>query len=485
MNDLYKNLIKKISYLEEKDIRLVKKSTVIADYLYQGKFRKTKEPLINHLLRVALTLADLKSDKDALIASLFHEKIEVEEFQNLITDEFSSDVFSIIQQLYQLEDFHFSLSENNDLKTKENFRNLILSLAQDSRVITIKLADVLDDLKTFWVLEKSQQQQKAKEILEIYSPLAHRLGFLEINRQIEDLAFPLAFPQEYKLTKKLVGKRQKKLENYLKTIIPKIGKHLKENNIYPLKIVSRVKSYYSLYKKLSKEEFDINKVYDLVAMRIVVSTVEECYASLGIIYQIYKPLPNRFKDYITFPKPNGYQSLHTTVIADNNQIIEIQIRTQEMDENAEAGLSAHWLYQSFKDSKSYLKKKPIFYPQIIGQAQKLQKEFQKKQSVDNFKIDFLKDRIYCFTPKGDLIDLPEGATPIDFAYQIHTEIGHQTIGAKVNGKLVSLDYQLKSGEVVEILTRKGKKPSSSWLDFVKMEETKRKILSYLKRQNFS
>ena len=475
--------------ISDKEKDLLEKAFLFIEKAHKKQIRKTGEPFINHPLRVALILSQMKLGVDAVIAGLLHDVVEDTEFSlQTIKSEFNEEVAFLVQALTKINKITYLQGQEKEEtgSEKENFRNMILAMAKDLRVVLIKLADRLDNMKSLWVFDLEKQKRKASESLEIFAPLAYRLGLTDIGAQLEDLAFPYVYSEEYKLTRKIVGRKREELENYLKTIVPLVQEQLKKNNLLLLKIKYRAKHLYSIWRKLQKEDMDIKRVYDLVAMRIIMPKIEDCYAALGILHQIWKPVPGRFKDYIALPKPNGYQSLHTTVFAENGRMVEIQIRTKEMDEEAEWGIAAHWVYGAHKETKGYKKKKTFIPPKNfywIKQLQDWQKKFYSSQQfLESLKVDFFKDRIFVLTPKGDIIDLPEGATPIDFAYQVHTEIGNQAAGAKINDKLVPLNYNLKSGEVVEILTQKGKLPSFSWLEFVKMSETKKKIEEILRRK---
>jgi GTP pyrophosphokinase len=477
--------------ISDKEKDLLEKAFLFIEKAHETQLRKTGEPFINHPLRMTLILSQMKLGVDAIIAGLLHDVVEDTDFSlQTIKSEFNEEVAFLVQSLTKINKIKYIKGQekketNSD---KENFRNMILAMAKDLRVVLIKLADRLDNMKSLWVFDLEKQKRKASESLEIFAPLAYRLGLTDISAQLEDLAFPYVYPEKYKLTRKIVGRKREELENYLKTIVPLVEEQLKKNNLLLLKIKYRAKHLYSVWRKLQKEDMDIKRVYDLVAMRIIMPKTEDCYAALGIIHQMWKPMPGRFKDYIALPKPNGYQSLHTTVFAENGRMVEIQIRTKEMDEEAEWGIAAHWVYETNKATKKYKKKQSFVPPKNfywITQLQEWQKRFYNSQQfLESLKIDFFKDRIFVLTPKGDIIDLPEGATPIDFAYQVHTEIGNQAAGAKANGKLVPLNYNLKSGEVVEILIQKGKLPSSSWLEFVKMSETRKEIEEILRRKKF-
>ena len=489
MKSLKQKIIQNLKdFANEKEMDLLERAFDFAEKSHSEQQRKSGEPFVNHPLRVALCISQMKLGINAVIASILHDVVEDCEIPvSEIKSQFNEEISFLVDGLTKVNKIKYVEGKEDNTMEKENFRNMILSMAKDLRIILIKLADRLDNMKTLWPLDSSKKREKSLETLEILAPLAYRLGMSDIGAQLEDLAFPYIFPEEYKLTRKIVGKRREELENYLKELIPLLQKKLKENNLNPQKIKFRAKHLYSIWRKLQKEEMDIKRIYDLVAMRIIMPNVEECYGALGIIHQMWKPVPGRFKDYIALPKPNGYQSLHTTVFAQGGKIVEIQIRTPQMDEEAEWGIAAHWIYGSLKNTKEYKKRKKFYPPKNfywINQLREWQKKFyNSKEFLDALKVDFFKDRIFVLTPKGDIIDLPDGATPIDFAYQIHTDIGNQAAGAKINDRLVPLDYKLQSGEIVEIIIKKRKKmPSSSWLEFVKMSETKKKIEEILRRK---
>lgn len=473
------------SSVNEREMDLLEKAFQLAEKSHSEQKRKSGEPFVNHPLRVALTISQMKLGINAVIASVLHDVVEDCEIPvSEIKSQFNEEVYFLVNGLTKVNKIKYK--EDDDTE-KENFRNMILAIAKDLRIILIKLTDRLDNMKTLWPLEPKKKRKKSLETLEILAPLAYRLGMSDIGAQLEDLAFPYVYEKEYKLTKKIIGKRGEELKNYLQELVPLVQKELKENHLNPEKIQFRTKHLYSIWRKLQKEDMDIKRIHDLVAMRIIMPNLEECYGTLGIIHQMWKPVPGRFKDYIALPKPNGYQSLHTTVFAKNGKIVEIQIRTPQMDEEAEWGIAAHWIYGSRKDDKKYKKRKKFNPPKNfywINQLREWQKKFYSSEEfLNSLKVDFFKDRIFVLTPKGDIIDLPDGATTIDFAYQIHTDVGNQAAGAKVNGRLVSLDYKLQSGEIIEIMTKKRKLPSSSWLEFVKMSETRKKIQDELKGKN--
>jgi len=380
----------------------------------------------------------------------------------------------------------------------ENLRKLFLAMAKDIRVILIKLADRLHNMRTLDSLPKEKQKRIALETLEIYAPLADRLGIGELKGRLEDISFSYVYPKEYNDIVKQVKDRYVEGKRNLKEMIPIIRKTLAQKGVKVIEIHSRTKHYYSLYKKLLKHDMDWHKIYDLVALRIIVPDIESCYAALGITHKKWRPLIGRIKDYIAIPKPNGYQSLHTTILCRKGRITEFQIRTPKMHEEAEFGIAAHWYYSENKNIKDYIKEKILRQKsnkkpeeeikkelKWVNQLQEWQKEkFSSSQEfIDALKIDFLKDRIFVFTPNGDVIDLPEGATPIDFAYQIHSDIGDQCVGVKINGKLSPISEPLQNGQLIEVMTQKNKKPNRDWLKFVKTNQAKSRIKTWFRKIN--
>ena len=461
---------------------------------HQGQKRKSGEDYINHCIGTAKTLIELKLDKETIIAALLHDVLDDTDIKpKELEKEFGKEVLRLVQGVCKVGKIKYRGQE----RMAENLRKLFLAMAKDIRVILIKLADRLHNIKTLDALPKEKQQRIALETLEIYAPLAYRLGIGELKGQLEDIAFSYVYPNEYNEIVKQVENKYIRWENYLKEIIPSIRKELAKKGIKVIEIHHRTKHYYSLYKKLLKHDMDWHKIYDLIALRIIVPDIESCYAALGIIHKKWRPLIGRIKDYIAIPKPNGYQSLHTTVICSGGKIIEFQIRTPKMHEEAEYGIAAHWYYSESKNLKDYirekiLKQKSRRRPEEelkkeltwVKQLQEWQKEkFSSPQEfINSLKIDFLKDRIFVFTPNGDVIDLPEGATPIDFAYQIHSDIGDQCVGAKIDGKLSPISEPLKNGQVVEVLIQKNKRPNIDWLRFVKTNQAKSRIKSWHRKK---
>jgi len=465
----------KIKLLAEKN-KFIKKAYDLAHESHKNQKRKSGEPYFNHALATAGFVAQWGFGQTSIAAALLHDVVEDTDYPlERIKEEFGEETAFLVEGVTKLGKIKYRGAENK----VENFRKLILSLSQDIRVVIVKLADRLHNMRTLSALPKQKQKRIALETLEIYAPIAYRLGFQWLSGELEDLSFPYVYPNEYSSLLKNLKTKYKEADVYIKKTKPEVEKLLRKSKIDFIKITSRAKRYYSLYKKLLYHEMNIEKIYDLVALRIITKNIADCYAVLGAIHSVWPPLPGRIKDYIALPKPNGYQSLHTTVFFVNNRITEIQIRTQEMHKRSETGNAAHWLYKSSLSKKSTAKEL-----QWVQQLQDWQAKFtDSKEFLEAMKIDFFKDRIFVVTPKGDVIDLPAGATPVDFAYQIHSEIGDNCSGAKINGKIVPLDHKLHSGDLVEILIQKNKKPSPSWLNFVKTSIAKNHIRSALKRKN--
>lgn len=460
----------------------IKKAYELALHLHQGQKRENGEPYFNHVLITAENVAQWGLDDASIIAALLHDTLEDTNYTSeKIKSEFGEEVAFLVEGVTKIAKIKYSGEE----KQAENLRKMMLALSQDLRVVIIKLSDRLHNMRTLSALPPQRQKRIALETSEIYAPLAYRLGMQWISGELEDLAFPFIYPKEYRWLITNVKEKYEERANYVEKTKPVLQKALTDAGIEIIKLDYRAKRYSSLYKKLLREDMDIDKIHDLIALRIVVKDIEDCYAALGVIHKNWPPLPNKIKDYIALPKPNGYRSLHTTVFFVDNKITEIQIRTEEMHKESETGIAAHWAYEMSKNSKNYLEYKPSFANkkelQWVNQLRNWQNEFSDpKEFLESLKIDFLKDRIFVITPKGEVIDLPTGSTPVDFAYQIHTDIGNSCSGAKVNGKIVPLNHQLQSGDILEIFTQKNKKPSESWLDFVKTNSAKNHIKNGLK-----
>ena len=462
---------------------LIQKAYAFAEKAHAGQKRKNTQPHFNHCLKTAEELARWRLDETTIAAGLLHDVIENTDYTALdIEQEFGPDIKHLVEGVTKLGTVKYRGVETQ----VENLRKLILAMAEDIRVILIKLADRLHNMRTLNALPPTKQKRIALETMEIYAPLAYRLGMQKLSGQLEDLSFPYVYPTEYRWLLANIKGRYEEREAHLKRIRPVVEKVLKAAEIEVVAIDFRAKRYTSLYKKLLRYEMDLDKIHDLVAFRIIVNTVEDCYAALGAVHSLWPPVPGRVKDYIAMPKPNGYRSLHTTIICTEGEIVEFQIRTAEMHQEVENGIAAHWAYVETKGTKNYSRRlaslatnKEIAW---VEQLRAWQKQFtDPKEFIDSLKIDFLKDRIFAITPKGEVIDLPQGATPVDFAYHIHSDVGNECIGAKVNGKIVPLDYELHSSDIVEIITQKNKKPSPSWLEFVKTATAKGHIRETLRK----
>jgi GTP pyrophosphokinase len=462
---------------------LVARAAAFAKRAHAKQKRKSGEPYFTHCEGTAENLAAWNLDEITIAAGLLHDVAEDTTYTlEDIEHEFGKEIAFLVDGVTKLGRVKY----RGKKEKADDLRKFILAMAEDLRVVFIKLADRLHNIRTLPALPPHKQKRIAQETSEIYAPLAYRLGMQKLSGELQDLSFPYVHPQEYKWLQKNIKDKYDERQAYLTKIAPQVEKTLENANIKPISIDFRAKRYTSLYQKLLRYDMDINKIHDLVAFRIVLRTIEDCYAALGVIHKLWPPLPARIKDYIAMPKPNGYRSLHTTVLCVDRRIVEFQIRTQEMHEEAENGIAAHWAYAQTKGSKAYSKK---VAPEAdtnevtwVKQLRSWQNQFTDPEDfIESLKIDFFQDRIFAITPHGEVVDLPRDATPIDFAYQIHSEIGDQCVGAKVNGKIVSLDQKLRSNDVVEIITQKNKKPSASWLEFVVSPSAKHHIRSSLKK----
>ena len=475
----FKHLIDTIhTYLPQAKCDDVTKAYNLAEEAHKDQRRVSGEPYILHPLAVAQILADMKIDTTTITASLLHDVVEDTSYTlEDIKKMFGKEVAFLVDGVTKLSRLNYRTKEDQQLNS---MRKMFLAMAKDVRVVVIKLADRLHNMRTLRYMRSDKQKRIAQETLEIFAPLAHRLGIFNIKWELEDLSFRYLEPDKYyDLVDQMKQKRHVR-EEIVNEAIDVLKKALDEAHIH-CEINGRPKHFYSIYKKMKKDNRDLSQVYDLFAIRVIVDDVKDCYGVLGIVHSLWKPLPYRFKDYIAMPKPNNYQSLHTTVIGTRGQLVEIQIRTWEMHRIAEYGVAAHWRYKEGNQTAN----KDAF-DEKMGWLRNLlewQDTSNPKEFVNALKLDAFSDEVFVFSPRGDVIDLPQGSIPIDFAYRIHTDVGHRCVGAKINGKIVPLDYKLKNGDIVEIITSKVGKPSLDWLNIVGSSESRSKIRSWFKKEN--
>jgi len=462
-------------YDPKADLDLIRLAFDFADKAHKGQTRKSGEPYIVHPLAAAHILAKRRIDPIIIAATLLHDVPEDTEVTlEDIEKNFGSEIANMVNGITKLGKLKYRGVE----RYIENLRKMFVAMAEDVRVMIMKFADRMHNLKTLDALPQEKRYRIALESLEIYAPIAGRLGMDSMKGELEDLSFKYVYPKEYVRMRQLRDERLKGKEKYIQHVATHAKEELKKANIPVIEIKGRNKRLYSLYQKLLRKDNDITKIYDFVAVRILVPTVGDCYATLGILHKIWKPVKGRIKDYIAQPKPNGYQSLHTTLFCDEGEIVEFQIRTPDMNQQADYGIAAHWHYD---EKGSRMPKKEVQWAKELAEIQK--DVLNKLSDLEEIKIDFLQTRIFVFTPKGDVIDLPEGATPVDFAYHIHTDIGNKCGAAIVNDKMVSLNTELKNGDVVEIITEKNRKgPNSDWLDFVKTHTARTHIKLFQKQE---
>ena len=473
---MIEDLIKIIEkYMTKDEIAFVMKAYEYASEMHKDQKRKSGEPYIIHPVNVAIILADLDMDVETIIAALLHDVVEdtpatYDDVKNLFTE----DIANIVDGVTKLNKLNYKSSEAFQA---ENLRKMILAMNNDIRVIIVKLADRLHNLRTLEYMNEEKRKQKAKETIEIYAPLAGRLGIFKIKWELEDLSLRYLDPEGYYDLVEKINKKRSEREKEINEIIKRISLELDKQELH-YDISGRPKNFYSIYKKMKGKSKSFESIYDLIAVRILVDTVKDCYAVLGIVHSMWKPLPGRFKDYIAMPKPNMYQSLHTTVISETGEIFEIQIRTYEMHEVAEFGIAAHWKYKGGKAQGKDVDNKLDWLRQLLEWQKDLK---DPKEFIDTLKIDFFDDEVFVFTPNGDVVDLPEGSTPVDFAYRVHTGVGNTCVGAKVDSRIVPLNYKLKNGNIVEIITQKSSTgPSRDWLKFVKSPRARQKIKQWFK-----
>jgi GTP pyrophosphokinase len=466
---LYKNY-------SDKELLLIEKAFYFSKKAHDGVKRKSGEPYLNHCLRTALNLAKFKLPSEIIVAGILHDVLEDGNIsEKELENEFGEEINFLIKGVTKISSYHY---KEKNLVQAENLRKLILATIKDFRVAIIKLADRLDNMRTLEYLESEKRKRIALETSDIYAPLALRLGISELAGELDDLALKHLEPEKYRSLKLEIEKRVTGGKSYLEKLKPLIENELQKKNTNLVKIEYRVKRISSIYKKLPRKNYDLDKIYDLLAFRIIVKAIEDCYLALGVLHSLFKPLMHEFDDYIAFPKPNGYRSLHTTVITDEGKYVEFQIKTEEMHLYNEFGMAAYLTYADAKQTKTYQKEKPVFANEeelkIIQNLRDWQEGFS----------DIFKEKIYVLTPKGDVIELPADSTPLDFAYKIHSYLGDHFAGARVNQKLVSTDYKLRNGDAVEIIVNKNRKPSPDWLNIVKSVHAKKKIKSQLLKEHF-
>ena len=482
---LYKELINSVlKYHPSTDISMIEKAYKVASEAHEGQKRKSGEPYIIHPLCVAIILADLELDKETIVAGLLHDAVEdtwmtYEEVEK----EFGSEVALLVDGVTKLGQLSYS-ADKVEVQA-ENLRKMFLAMAKDIRVILIKLADRLHNMRTLQYMRPEKQQEKARETMDIYAPIAMRLGISKIKVELDDLSLKYLKPDVYYDLVHKVALRKSEREQFVGAIVKEVKKHMDDANI-KAQVDGRVKHFFSIYKKMVNQDKTIDQIYDLFAVRILVDTVKDCYAALGVIHEMYKPIPGRFKDYIAMPKPNMYQSLHTTLIGPNGQPFEIQIRTYEMHRTAEYGIAAHWKYKESSDGKAPVGKSEEEKLNWLRQILEWQREMSdNKEFMSLLKndLDLFADSVYCFTPQGDVKTLPSGSTPVDFAYSVHSAVGNKMVGARVNGKLVPIEYEIKNGDRIEIITSQNSQgPSRDWLKLVKSTQAKNKINQWFKKE---
>ena len=463
MNDI-KEIYSLIKDISDKDKALIQKAFDFANLAHAGYVRKSGEPYINHLFGTAKNLASLGMNAVVVSAGLLHDSIEDTEITSHdIEKEFGPEILFLVEGVTKLG----SIKYRGTNRYNESMRKLFIAMSKDLRVLIIKLCDRLHNMQTLQHVPKEKQLRIAKETLEIYAPLAYRLGIKTLQRELEDLAFSYAYPKEFEEIKKILKKKKDEVEEHLDNFEKSLKKELAKNDITEFRMDHRVKSMYSLYKKLEKYKWEVEAIYDISALRVTVKEVADCYRILGIVHGAWRPLPGRIKDYIASPKLNGYRSIHTTIFTGDGGIIEVQIRTEEMHNEAEYGVASHLSYKEGGRNTSWIQ-------ELV--------DFQKEAGDDfleHAKKDFFEERIFVFTPIGDVIDLPKESTVIDFAYAIHTDIGEHVAGAKVNGKFVAITKELQNGDRVEVETKKSARPSKKWLENCKTTMARRKITNYL------
>lgn len=469
------DLIEKIkTYNPNVDEVEIRSAYELAKVNHQGQKRNSGEDYIIHPLHVAMILADMNMDSATIIAGLLHDTIEdTSVTYEDIEKKFGKEIAELVDGVTKLKKLNYKSKAE---KQAENIRKMVLAMAKDIRVIIVKLADRLHNMRTLEYMTEAKKIEKATETLEIYAPIADRLGMSRVKWELEDLSLRYLDPDEYYKLVDMVNKRRKEREELINSIIDTLKVNLERVGI-KCEINGRPKNFYSIYKKMKVKGKVFDEIYDLSAVRILTNDIKDCYGALGVVHTLWKPIPGRFKDYIAMPKPNNYQSLHTTVIDNNGETFEVQIRTYQMHQTAEYGIAAHWKYKTGQTKTTSFDENLTWLRQLMEWQKDLN---DPNDFMDTLKVDFFADEVFVFSPKGDVINLPEGSTPIDFAYRIHTQVGNTCVGAKVNGRIVPLSYKLSSGNIVDIITNSNSGPSLDWLNIVKSNQAKKKISQYFK-----
>ena len=481
---LYQALVDRVrKYHPSADISMIEKAYRIGKEAHKDQARKSGEPYIIHPLWVGIILADLEMDKETIVAGMLHDAVEDTDMTlDDVTREFGEEVALLVDGVTKLG--QLSYSQDKLEVQAENLRKMFLAMAKDIRVIIIKLADRLHNMRTLEFMTPAKQQEKARETMDIYAPIAQRLGISKIKTELDDLSLKYWKPDVYYQLVKDLNARKTEREEFVQQIVAEVSKHMANAHIMA-KVYGRVKHFFSIYKKMVNQNKTLDQVYDLFAVRIIVDSVKDCYAALGVIHEMYTPIPGRFKDYIAMPKPNMYQSLHTTLMGPSGQPFEIQIRTEEMHKTAEYGIAAHWKYKEGSDAAKSMESQEakLNWLRQILEWQRDMSDNREFLSLLKGDLDLFAEDVYCFTPNGDVKNLPNGSTPVDFAYAIHSAVGNKMVGARVNGKLVNIDYKIQNGDRIEILTSQNSKgPSRDWLNIVKSTQAKNKINQWFKKE---
>jgi guanosine-3',5'-bis(diphosphate) 3'-pyrophosphohydrolase len=471
----FEDLIEKVrANNPDADVELLRRAYVFSAFEHKGQVRHSGEPYLVHPLEVADLLADMKLDVVAIAAGLLHDIVEDTETPiERISELFGSDVAHVVEGVTKLGAIPFSSSEE---RQAENFRKMLLAMVDDIRVILVKLADRLHNMRTLHHLPEERRVKIAQETRDIYSPIANRLGMSKIKNELEDLAFKYLEPKHYEALRKSVESRRRVTQGMIEELTKTIGAKLAEAQVPVIHIDGRIKRLFSIHQKLKRQKIDLDQVYDLVALRIVTQSIRDCYAALGIIHQTWSPVPGRIKDFIAMPRPNGYQSLHTSVVSERGFPFEVQIRTADQHRIAEEGIAAHWKYKEGRVGATRDEQHFLWLRQLLEWQQEVR---DPQEFLQNLKIELYPEEVYIFTPKGEVKSLPRDATPVDFAYAIHTDVGHQCVGARVNGKMAPLRTRLRNGDIVEIVTAPGHKPSRDWLNFAATSRARSKIKQFI------